>query len=462
MTARRAATRGPARRTARLAAGARRTAALWAALGAVLLSGCEFKGLYDVSLPGGAASGDDAYRVTVEFKDVLDLVPQSAVKVNNVTVGSVEKVELTGWHARVRLRVADHVKLPENAVAELRQTSVLGEKYVALSRPTGVRSVGTLADGDRIPVSRSDRTPEIEEVLSALSALLNGGGVAQLHTITKELNHTLKGREDRVKNLLTELDTFLGGLDTQRSEIVRAIKGVDRLAKRLRTEKATIGKAVDTLPPALKVLADQRRNLTKMLRSLSKLRKVGTHVVNTSRDDVVADLRNLQPVLGRLNAAGNDLPNALEMLTTYPFPRNAADAIKGDYTNLHITADLDLNSLYGNLTDEPKKPGAPGGGDGGRNKPGTPEVPELPDLPGLPGLAEPSSLPCLPTAGCAGKQDGGGEKDPAPEPSGGDVLCPPVCTGTQAAYRSYGAGAPAYPGGLDMALAELLTKGMLS
>ncbi|MFG2195892.1 MCE family protein [Streptomyces sp. NPDC048639] len=464
MKARRATAPGPGRPVTRLAAGARRTAALWAALGAILLSGCEFNGLYDVRLPGGAATGDDAYHVTVEFRDVLDLVPQSAVKVNNVTVGAVEKVELKGWQARVRLRVADHVKLPENAVAELRQTSVLGEKYVALSRPTGVQSVGTLADGDRIPVSHSDRTPEIEEVLSALSALLNGGGVAQLHTITKELNHTLKGREDRVKNLLTELDTFLGGLDAQRSEIVRAIKGVDRLAKRLHSEKATIGRAVDTLPPALKVLADQRRNLTKMLRSLSRLGKVGTHVVNASRDDVVADLRNLQPVLSKLNAAGNDLPNALEMLTTYPFPRNVVDAVKGDYTNLHITADLDLKSLYGNLGDKPGKPGSPGGGDGDGdgNEPGEPEVPELPDLPGLPDLAEPSSLPCLPSADCAGKPDGGGGKGPAPEQPGGDVLCPPVCTGTQAAYRSYGAGGPVYPSGLDMALAELLTKGMLS
>lgn len=109
----------------------------WAAVGTLLLSGCEFNGWYDVQLPGGAAADGHAYHVTVEFRDVLDLVPQSAVKVNNVTVGAVEKVQLDGWHARVRLRVADSVKLPANAVAELRQTSMLGEKYVALSAPSG-------------------------------------------------------------------------------------------------------------------------------------------------------------------------------------------------------------------------------------------------------------------------------------------------------------------------------------
>ena len=49
------------------------------------------------TLPGGAPDGP-AYRVTVEFGDVLDLVPQSAVKVNDVTVGSVEKM----WTGVVR------------------------------------------------------------------------------------------------------------------------------------------------------------------------------------------------------------------------------------------------------------------------------------------------------------------------------------------------------------------------
>jgi phospholipid/cholesterol/gamma-HCH transport system substrate-binding protein len=418
--------------------------AIWAAVGSLLLSGCEFNGLYDVQLPGGAAADGNAYRVTVEFQDVLDLVPQSAVKVNSVTVGTVEKVELVGWHARVRLRVADSVKLPANAVAGLRQTSMLGEKYVALSAPANAAPVGRLADGARIPLSRSGRNPEIEEVLSALSALLNGGGVAQLKTISIELNKALDGRENRVKSLLTELDTFLGGLDGQRKEIVRALEGVDRLAERLRREKKTIAVAVDTMPAALKVLADQRRNLTRMLTSLSKLGATGTKVVNASRDDLVANLRQLRPILEQLNKAGDDLPNALELLTTYPFPRNATDAIKGDYVNLKITADLDLASIYGNLADEPEKPKTPG-------KPAVPEVPGAPEIPGVPdvpGLPTPST-PATPQA----PDTPGGPSD------GGDGLCPPVCTSSYASYGddAYGDG---YPPGVDLALAELMLKGM--
>ncbi|GDY66105.1 ABC transporter substrate-binding protein [Streptomyces avermitilis] len=370
-------------------------AVAWAAVGSLLLSGCEFNGWYDVQLPGGAAADGHAYHVTVEFRDVLDLVPQSAVKVNNVTVGAVEEVQLDGWHARVRLRVADSVKLPANAVAELRQTSMLGEKYVALSTPPGTAPVGRLGDGDRIPLSRSGRNPDIEEVLSALSALLNGGGVAQLKTITVELNKALDGREDRVRSLLKELNTFIGGLDGRRKDIIHALKAVDRLAGRLGKEKKTIAQAVDTMPPALKVLADQRRDLTRMLTALSKLGTTGTKVVNASHDDTVANLKQLRPILQQLNKAGADLPNSLELLTTYPFPRNAVDAVRGDYVNLDITADLDLSALYRNLAGGSDKSG---GGNGESTQPETPDIPDLPDLPTVPTPTALPSAPSLPSS----------------------------------------------------------------
>jgi phospholipid/cholesterol/gamma-HCH transport system substrate-binding protein len=415
----------------------KRAALAWAAAGSLLLTGCEFNGWYDVQLPGGAAADGHAYHVTVEFRDVLDLVPQSAVKVNNVTVGAVEKVELNGWHARVRLRVADSVKLPANAVAELRQTSMLGEKYVALSAPPGTASVGRLGDGDLIPLSRSGRNPEIEEVLSALSALLNGGGVAQLKTITVELNKALNGRENRVRSLLKELNTFLGGLDDQREDIVRALKAVDRLAGRLGKEKKTIAQAVDTMPPALKVLADQRRDLTRMLTALSELGKTGSKVIGASHDDTVANLKALRPILQQLNKAGNDLPNALELLTTYPFPRNAVDAIKGDYVNLHMTADLDLAGLYGNLTDKP------GGSGKGKGHSPVPDTPDLPDLPNVPSVPTPTPLPSTPRL----------PSPSAPSDGGGDPLCPPVCTSGYTTQRGL-------PEGIDLELAELMLKGV--
>ena len=77
-----------------------------------------------------------------------------------------------------------------------------------------------------------DETPsvEVEEVLGALSLLLNGGGLAQLQTINRELGEALEGRESAIKATLDELDTFIGGLDQQKEEINRALDSADALA----------------------------------------------------------------------------------------------------------------------------------------------------------------------------------------------------------------------------------------
>ena len=77
---------------------------LTAVVGALALTGCDFS-VYSLPLPGGADLGDNPYKVTIEFRDVLDLVPQSAVKVDDVTVGRVDRIETQGYHAEVTVLV---------------------------------------------------------------------------------------------------------------------------------------------------------------------------------------------------------------------------------------------------------------------------------------------------------------------------------------------------------------------
>jgi phospholipid/cholesterol/gamma-HCH transport system substrate-binding protein len=320
---------------------------------ATLVTGCQFQDVYDLPLPGGKAGGGDAYRVTLEFPEVLDLVPKSSVRVNDVSVGEVEDVWLDGFIAKVRIRVLDSVTLPDNAVARLRQTSLLGEKFIELAPPTGATPQGRLSDGDLIPISRTSRNIEIEEVLGALSLLLNGGGVAQLKTITVELNKVMEGREDRIRGLLADLETFIGGLDDQKADIVRALEGIDRLSRTLVAQRSTINQALDQIGPGLEVLTDQRKLLVQMLQALAELGEVGARVVRQSKDDTVADLRLLLPTLTKFAEAGANLPKSLETLVSFPFSDASVEIIKGDWSNLHAKLRVDLAEILGNVTDDP-------------------------------------------------------------------------------------------------------------
>lgn len=321
-----------------------RTTAWLALAGCVTLSGCQFKGAAAIPLPGGQGGGAGAYKVTAEFADVLDLVPQSAVKVNDVTVGRVTAIEVgpTGYTARVRLQLRKDVNLPENAQASLRQTSLLGEKFVSLDPPTVDAPVGRLRDGATIGLDRTTRNADVEEVLAALSLVLNGGSLEQLQTINRELVAALHGRESKVRDLLVQLNTFVGGLDKQKADIVRALDGLDKLTARLAAQRTTLETGLRDIPAGVSVIADQRAQLTQVLTGLSRLGTVAVRVINASQQNTTADLRALTPILTSLNRAGKDLPDSLELLTTYPFPKTVKEGIKGDYANLFVTGDINL------------------------------------------------------------------------------------------------------------------------
>lgn len=326
----------------------RRAIALLCVLAMSVLAGCGFS-VQKLPLPGGADVGENPMEVTVTFPDVLDLVPQSTVKVADVTVGKITDITLEGQKAEVTMLLRDDVDLPSNAVAEIRQTSLLGEKFVSLKAPQDP-AADRLADGDRIKESSTNRNPEVEEVLGALSLVLNGGGVAQLKSISSELNQALSGREDSTRSVLTSLRSFMKQLDDNKSDVVTAIQSLNKLSKAANKQKPSITSALDELPAALASIDKQRSDLVKMLKALARLGKVGTRVIKASKTSTIDALTQLDPVLTELAKSGDDFANAFSVFLTYPFvdesvgrdPQVARNLHMGDYVNLAIKLDVNL------------------------------------------------------------------------------------------------------------------------
>jgi phospholipid/cholesterol/gamma-HCH transport system substrate-binding protein len=316
---------------------------------AAAVSGCTFKGVSSLPLPGGVDTGSHPYDVKMVFENVLDLVPQSQCRVNDVPVGKVTKIDLVNWKAVVTCRLRDSVELPGNAVATISQTSLLGEKFVALSAPQGQTPQGRLVQGAEIPLERTTRSTEVEEVLSAMSMLITGGGLEQISTINHELNAALQGHTVQLRDLLGRLNTFVGTLDRQKGQIVTTIDKVDRLAATLARHNKTIADTIDSTGPAVKVLKSQRQDLTKLLVNMDKLSTVATRIINRSQGDTVANLQSLQVILENTNKASNVIPKVLGGLFTFPFPQTVSQAIKGDYGNLFVSLDLNVGDIAHNF-----------------------------------------------------------------------------------------------------------------
>jgi phospholipid/cholesterol/gamma-HCH transport system substrate-binding protein len=175
--------------------------------------------------------------------------------------------------------------------------------------------------------------------------MLNGGGFEQIRTITTELNKALHGNEKDVRDLIARLNTFVGSLDKQKDDIITALVNVDKLAATLNRQKQTIINTLDTLPQAITILKNDRAKLTTLLTSLAKLGAVASRVVTSTQTTLTSSLKSLAPVLESLTAAGSDLPAAFKILLTFPFPLGATkEFAKGDYANLNIFLDLNLNN----------------------------------------------------------------------------------------------------------------------
>ncbi|NGO74022.1 MCE family protein, partial [Streptomyces boncukensis] len=212
---------------------------------------------------------------------------------------------------------------------------------------------------------RTNRSAEVEEIFGALSLLLNGGGVEQLQSISRELNQALGGNEAQVRSLLRRVNTLSTGLNRSKGDITEALDAVRTLSSRLATRHRKIGDVLDGLTPGLKVLKQQHGSLVTMLRSLDELSTVAVDTVRTSKKDLVADLKALAPTLKNLADAGRDLPDSLEAMFTYPFTDEVLSGVKGDYLNVYLKVAAEPGTQIIPAPDAGGRDGDSGGDDGG-------------------------------------------------------------------------------------------------
>lgn len=316
------------------------------AVPAAVLTGCGWHGLNSLPLPGTAGRGPDAYTIQAQLPDVRTIEPNSRVQVDDVTVGTVTRIERQGWHALLTLSIDGDVDLPANATATVGQSGLLGSLHVELAAPTDVAPRGKLTEGAVLPLASAGTYPSSEQVLAALSMLLNGGGVGQIRDITESLSTALTGREQDLRSLIEQLDRFTRYVDDQSADIIATAESLNTLAGQFADQQPVLDHALKTIPDAMRVIADQRQTLVEALDQLGKFSALVADSTNQTKDGLVRELEDLGPVLGALADAGPALTRALGLFATYPFPTdNVATWQRGDFANLTAVIDLTLSRL---------------------------------------------------------------------------------------------------------------------
>jgi phospholipid/cholesterol/gamma-HCH transport system substrate-binding protein len=313
---------------------------------ALVLSSCgSWKGIANVPLPGGPGTGSKKLTVYVQMPDTLALNVNSRVRVADVYVGRVRAIELKNWVATLTLDLQPDIKLPQNTLAKIGLTSLLGSQHVQLDSPPDP-SPQLLRNGDTIPLKNSSAFPSTERVLASIATILRGGGIQNLETIQTEIFNVLNGRGDQIREFLNRLDTFTDQLNQQRDDITHAIDSTNRLLSVVGQRVDTLDRVLTEFPPLIKHFADTKDLFADAITALGRISVAADNALAPSSANLHTNLQNLQRPLKQLGRASPYLIGALKLMLTAPFSiENVPKVVRGDYLNVSLMVDLTLSAI---------------------------------------------------------------------------------------------------------------------
>lgn len=317
----------------------------------VLVAGCHFNGLNSLDMPGTKGHDQGSYTITVELPDVTTLPQNSPVMVDDVTVGSVSSIHAVQradgtYYAALKLSLDPSVRVPSNATVTVGQTTLLGSQHVELSAPQGQPAVGRLGPGSHIGLNHAASYPTTEQVLATLGVVVNKGNLSAVQDITNETYVAVANRAGSFTGLIPRLATLTSSLKTQTGHILDTADGLNHFASVLARNQYSLGRTLDTVPAALKVLNDNKAHIVDAFSALRKFALVASTVVGQIKDDFAADFKDLYPVVKSIADNLNDFVKSLDQFVTFPFvEKYIKNAARGDYLNVFATFDLTIRRL---------------------------------------------------------------------------------------------------------------------
>jgi len=245
----------------------RRTAQLGAAVVALslVLAGC-----------GGA----DRTVAKAVFDDVIDLTTSNAVKVADITIGTIEAIELTeDDRALVTMSLQPDVALPARVTAQLRKTNLLGERYVEIV--PDLASGGSFESGSTI--TETSVLPELEEAIQTGSELIAAIAADKLAGAIEAGAIGLDGRGETFGTLIDDVGTIVSTYEENSADLVRLLRGLDQFLVQVGPQAELHGQAVVELSRAARVLSEEDDRLIDALNELRVLARTGTDIISTHR-----------------------------------------------------------------------------------------------------------------------------------------------------------------------------------
>lgn len=238
----------------------------------------------------------DSITVTAVFRDATGLRSGDDVRVAGVRVGRVTGTRVGSGDDRglavVTMSVSAEQVLHDDLTASIDYLNLMGQRYVALTRPDRTADAARLRDGARIPLDRTRPALDLTAMFNAFQPVfdllqpgdvnllatnivqvLQGQGPTIQHLLeqTAELTSGLTDREDTLARVVENVTLVLETTDDHRAEISDLVQGLDSLTAGLARDRDRIATSLDGIArlsaTTADLLDDTRRPLTDVVSS---------------------------------------------------------------------------------------------------------------------------------------------------------------------------------------------------
>ncbi|WP_141134760.1 MlaD family protein [Haloechinothrix alba] len=261
-----------------------------------------------------ASSGADGDNTVVAmFEDANPLAAGNSVKIDGAKVGEVRSLELEQGQARVEMELDDSVlPLHEDAAAEIRPVSLLGERYIALD--PGSDDADYMEGESLISGERTGSATDLDQVLDTLDDPTSAGLSALLTTLGEGVAGQGENVDELISTLtpsLEEIDSVATTLDGQTATLKRLVERVGPVADAIAGQEGTeLDRLLEATDQSLSTVASNREALEQTIHQLPdtmvRAREELAQLEGVS-DGATDILRSVRPVTEDLDSISQEL-----------------------------------------------------------------------------------------------------------------------------------------------------------
>ena len=264
--------------------------------------------------------------ITANFTTATAIYPGDEVRIAGVKVGTIESIQPVGTQATMTLHVDRGIRVPADAKAVIVAQNLVSARYVQLT--PAYESGPAMGDGAVIPVERTAVPVEWNEVKEQLTRLAtelgpdNGVSTGSVGRFIDSAADALDGNGDKLRQTLAQLSGVGRILADGSGNIVDTITNLQTFVTALRDSNEQIVQFQDRFATLTSVVDDSRSDLDAALKNLSDVVGETTRFIEGTRDKTAEQIQRLANVTQNLADNRMSLENVLHIA-----PHSIANAV---------------------------------------------------------------------------------------------------------------------------------------